>query len=102
MCLNEWSIFCDVLFRFVNHCFYFGILSPNDDEVKREPGGYLLEEINENFGSLDGLKEEIEKTMNQVRGSGEYCCCVHQRINYLYLSLTPGNVPRNIPTYSFH
>ena len=50
-----------------NHNLYFSILSPNP---KKAPEGKLLEEINNTFGSLDNLKEELTNLTISQFGSG--------------------------------
>lgn len=50
-----------------NHSLFWKILSPS---AKTEPTGKLAEEINSTFGSLDKLKEEINKAGVTQFGSG--------------------------------
>lgn len=50
-----------------NHNLYFSILSPN---AKKSPEGKFLEEINETFGSLENLKEELTNAAISQFGSG--------------------------------
>ena len=50
-----------------NHNLYFSLLSPN---AKKVPGGKLYDEINNNFGSLDKLKEEVSNAAINQFGSG--------------------------------
>ena len=50
-----------------NDNLYFSILSPN---AKLEPEGKLLKDINDVFGSVDKLKEEISSAATSQFGSG--------------------------------
>lgn len=50
-----------------NHNLYFSLLSPN---AKKVPGGKLYDEINNTFGSLDKLKEEVSNAAINQFGSG--------------------------------
>lgn len=50
-----------------NHSLFWKILSPS---AKTEPTGKLADEINSTFGSLDKLKEEINKAGVTQFGSG--------------------------------
>lgn len=50
-----------------NHIFFFFQLAPNG---KREPGGPLLEAINNSFGSLEAFKEAFAKAGATLFGSG--------------------------------
>ncbi|MDA3909099.1 MAG: superoxide dismutase [Sulfurimonas sp.] len=49
-----------------NHTFYWNSLSPE----KLSPSGNLLKKINNDFGSLEALKEEFIKTGSTLFGSG--------------------------------
>src|SRR5690554_2241428 len=49
------------------HKIYFGILSPQEAKL---PEGDLAHAIEENFGSLESLKEELSKLANTRFGSG--------------------------------
>ena len=50
-----------------NHNLYFSILSPN---AKKAPEGKLLEKVNETFGSVDKLKEELNNASITLFGAG--------------------------------
>ncbi len=50
-----------------NHNLYFGILSP---QAAKLPEGDLAHAIEENFGTLESLKEELSKLANTRFGSG--------------------------------
>ncbi|MBN1071216.1 superoxide dismutase [Clostridium botulinum] len=50
-----------------NHNLYFSILSPTP---KKAPEGKLLDEINNSFGNLEGLKDKISNTAIGQFGSG--------------------------------
>ncbi len=50
-----------------NHNLYFTNLSPNPCKM---PGGILLEKINETFGSVEELKDELNKKAISIFGSG--------------------------------
>ncbi|MBN2520119.1 MAG: superoxide dismutase [Bacteroidales bacterium] len=50
-----------------NHTFYFFGLSP---KPVKEPGGQLAIEINNEFGSLQGLIDKFSQTANSLFGSG--------------------------------
>ena len=50
-----------------NHNLYFSILSPN---AKLLPEGELLKDINDTFGSVDTLKEELSNAAIRHFGSG--------------------------------
>lgn len=50
-----------------NHIFFFFQLAPNG---KKEPGGALLEAINNSFGSLEAFKEAFAKAGATLFGSG--------------------------------
>lgn len=51
---------------FVNHNFFWEILSPD----KQECSGVILDKINESFGSLDEFKEKFENAAATRFGSG--------------------------------
>ncbi|WP_143315216.1 superoxide dismutase [Clostridium sp. HBUAS56017] len=51
----------------LNHSLYFSILSPTPKEI---PEGVLGEEINRTYGSLQNLKDEINKASINQFGSG--------------------------------
>jgi len=75
---------------YVNHCFYFGILSPNMDSEDREiPEGPLRDDIKSYFGGFDEFKAEFEKKADQVFGSG-YVWLVRSPQGGLYI-LTTAN-----------
>jgi len=50
-----------------NHTFYFETFSPHP---KKAPEGKLLQAINQQFGSLDGFKEQFNKAAIELFGSG--------------------------------
>lgn len=50
-----------------NHIFFFFQLAPNG---KKEPGGALLEAINNSFGSFEAFKEAFAKAGTTLFGSG--------------------------------
>jgi len=52
---------------FANHNLYFSILSP---KAKKQPSGKLADRILADFGSLEALKEELEKQAAGRFGSG--------------------------------
>lgn len=52
---------------YYNHNLYFDILSPNP---KKAPEGVLLEKINETFGSLEELQNQLTQAAMSQFGSG--------------------------------
>ena len=52
---------------YYNHNLYFDMFSPNPAKA---PAGALLAKINEKFGSIDALKEELSKLAAAQFGSG--------------------------------
>ncbi len=52
---------------YYNHNLYFECFSPNPAKA---PSGVLLDKINEKFGSVDALKEELTKLAARQFGSG--------------------------------
>ena len=55
----------------MNHCFYFGVMSPNLESETREPAGYLAEELDATFGGFKEFQSRLEATAEQLYGSGE-------------------------------
>ena len=51
-----------------NHMLYFDIMSPTPEELDEK--GDLLKKINETFGSVDGLKEQLKDAATKQFGSG--------------------------------
>ncbi len=52
---------------YYNHLMYFDIMSPN---AQKEPSGELLTKINETFGSLEQLKDQLSDAAAKRFGSG--------------------------------
>ncbi len=69
-----------------NHNLYFSIMAPKGT---KEPQGELAEAINETFGSLDNLKEELAKLANTRFGSG-WAWLSTDSEGKLYASSTPN------------
>ena len=69
-----------------NHNLYFSIMAPKGT---KEPQGELAEAINEAFGSLDNLKEELAKLANTRFGSG-WAWLSTDSEGKLYASSTPN------------
>lgn len=51
-----------------NHMLYFDIMSPTPQKL--DENGDLLKKINETFGSVDGLKEQLKEAGTKQFGSG--------------------------------
>lgn len=51
-----------------NHMLYFDIMSPTPEKLDEK--GDLLKKINETFGSVDGLKEQLKEAATKQFGSG--------------------------------
>jgi Fe-Mn family superoxide dismutase len=55
----------------INHSLFWKNLAPHkSDETKFPTGGKLEEFINRDFGSLDGLKKEMNTKTAAIQGSG--------------------------------
>lgn len=52
---------------YVNHTFFWSCMQP---EKGAEPTGFLLEKINETFGSLEQFKDEFSQVAKTLFGSG--------------------------------
>jgi len=63
---------------FVNHCFYWSVMSPNPDQSPRIPGGPLLSELKGTFGSFDGFQAAFTAAALDLFGSG-YVWLVRRR-----------------------
>jgi Fe-Mn family superoxide dismutase len=60
---------------YINHNLYFSILSP---KAKLAPQGPLLAKINQDFGSVDALKDTLVKQASGRFGSGWAFLVVHK------------------------
>lgn len=67
-----------------NHNLYFSILSPKASLV---PEGNLLEKINQTFGNIDNLKDELSKKAIAQFGSG-YTSLLMDRNKNLFIKST--------------
>lgn len=67
-----------------NHNLYFSILSPKASLV---PEGNLLEKINQTFGNVDNLKDELSKKAISQFGSG-YASLLMDRNKNLFIKST--------------
>ena len=67
-----------------NHNLYFSILSPRAFTM---PGGNLLEKINQTFGSVESLKDELNKKAISLFGSG-YASLVMNKDKNLFIKAT--------------
>lgn len=67
-----------------NHNLYFSILSPKASLV---PEGNLLEKINQTFGNVDNLKDELSKKAIAQFGSG-YASLLMDRNKNLFIKST--------------
>ncbi|MEG1132317.1 MAG: superoxide dismutase [Romboutsia sp.] len=67
-----------------NHNLYFSILSPKAFTM---PGGNLLEKINSTFGSVEKLKDELNKQALNQFGSG-YASLVMDKNKNLFIKAT--------------
>lgn len=67
-----------------NHNLYFSILSPKASLV---PEGNLLEKINQTFGNIDNLKDELSKKAIAQFGSG-YASLLMDRNKNLFIKST--------------
>lgn len=67
-----------------NHNLYFSILSP---KASLMPEGNLLEKINQTFGSVDNLKDELNKKAISQFGSG-YASLLMDRNKNLFIKST--------------
>ncbi|WP_195946892.1 superoxide dismutase [Paraclostridium bifermentans] len=67
-----------------NHNLYFSILSP---KASLMPEGNLLEKINQTFGSVDNLKDELSKKAIAQFGSG-YASLLMDRNKNLFVKAT--------------
>lgn len=67
-----------------NHNLYFSILSPKAFTM---PGGNLLEKINATFGSVEKLKDELNKQALNQFGSG-YASLVMDKNKNLFIKAT--------------
>lgn len=67
-----------------NHNLYFSILSPKASLV---PEGSLLEKINQTFGNVDNLKDELSKKAIAQFGSG-YASLLMDRNKNLFIKST--------------
>lgn len=67
-----------------NHNLYFSILSP---KASLMPEGNLLEKINQTFGSVDNLKDELNKKAISQFGSG-YASLLMDRNKNLFVKAT--------------
>lgn len=67
-----------------NHNLYFSILSPKASLV---PEGKLLEKINQTFGNVDNLKDELSKKAIAQFGSG-YASLLMDRNKNLFIKST--------------
>ncbi|MEG2788575.1 MAG: superoxide dismutase [Romboutsia sp.] len=67
-----------------NHNLYFSILSPKAFTM---PGGNLLEKINSTFGSVEELKDELNKQALNQFGSG-YASLVMDKNKNLFIKAT--------------
>lgn len=67
-----------------NHNLYFSILSPKASLV---PEGDLLEKINQTFGNIDNLKDELSKKAIAQFGSG-YASLLMDRNKNLFIKYT--------------
>lgn len=67
-----------------NHNLYFSILSPKASLV---PEGDLLEKINQTFGNIDNLKDELSKKAIAQFGSG-YASLLMDRNKNLFIKST--------------
>lgn len=67
-----------------NHNLYFSILSPKAFTM---PGGNLLEKINKTFGSVENLKDELNRQALSLFGSG-YASLVMDKDKNLFVKST--------------
>ena len=56
--------------RFINHCFYWSVISPNPSTAARTPGGALSVEITTTFGSFETFKSAFSTSALDLFGSG--------------------------------
>ena len=56
--------------RYVNHAFYWSIMSPNEARILRAPSSELEEVINANFGSFQAFKDLFTAESLKLFGSG--------------------------------
>ncbi|KAF2754697.1 manganese and iron superoxide dismutase [Pseudovirgaria hyperparasitica] len=54
----------------INHSLFWENLAPKSQGGGEPPAGALAKEIDESFGSLDGLKEKMNTALAGIQGSG--------------------------------
>lgn len=76
---------------YVNHCLFWDNLAPVGKGGA--PSGALQEAINQSFGSLEKLKEELSAQSVAVQGSGWGWLAYHPKKKRLYVATTANQDP---------
>ena len=61
-------------YRFVNHLFYWSVMSTNTGKTARIPKGRLRDEIDEQFGGYDQFQTAFTNQAKSLFGSGANFC----------------------------